>query len=75
MTLSVVDLADVSGADRRLVGGKAGVLGELAGAGLPVPPGFVVTGAALADAGQFDGLLLEAARCTGGDRCRSCPAR
>jgi phosphohistidine swiveling domain-containing protein len=34
-------------ADRTVVGGKAGVLGDLAGAGLPVPPGLVVTAEAL----------------------------
>ncbi len=39
----VVDLADVSGRDLPLVGGKASNLGELVRQGLPVPPGFVVT--------------------------------
>jgi pyruvate,water dikinase len=34
---------DVGMADRPTVGGKGGSLGELTGAGIPVPPGFVVT--------------------------------
>ncbi len=38
--------ADVSRADVRQVGGKGANLGELATAGLPVPPGFVVTAGA-----------------------------
>jgi pyruvate, water dikinase len=33
-----------------LVGGKGANLGELTGAGLPVPPGFVVTATAYLDA-------------------------
>jgi len=39
----VVWFADVGKADVDLVGGKGANLGELAGAGLPVPPGFIVT--------------------------------
>ena len=39
----IVDLADVSSTDRATVGGKASGLGELVRAGLPIPPGFVVT--------------------------------
>lgn len=42
----VRDLAEVGAADRAAVGGKAASLGELASAGAPVPPGFVVTTAA-----------------------------
>ena len=39
-------LAEVGGADKPSVGGKAAALGELTHAGIPVPPGFVVlTGA------------------------------
>ena len=34
---------DVAKGDNATVGGKGANLGELAGAGLPVPPGFVVT--------------------------------
>jgi len=36
-------LDDIGGDDLESVGGKAASLGELAGAGLPVPPAFVVT--------------------------------
>src|SRR5215218_3827144 len=43
----VFDLARAATADRARVGGKAGVLGELAAAGLPVLPGLVVTAEAL----------------------------
>ena len=43
----LLDLGDAGAAERARVGGKAGVLGELAAAGLPVPPGFVVTAADL----------------------------
>jgi pyruvate,water dikinase len=40
---AVVWFADVGIADRPTVGGKGGSLGELTRAGIPVPPGFVVT--------------------------------
>jgi rifampicin phosphotransferase len=43
----VFDLTRAATADRARVGGKAGVLGELAAAGFPVPPGLVVTAEAL----------------------------
>ncbi|MGI0139952.1 MAG: phosphoenolpyruvate synthase [Thermoplasmata archaeon] len=39
----VIDLKEVSDADRPLVGGKAGKLGDLIREGFPVPPAFVVT--------------------------------
>jgi pyruvate, water dikinase len=39
----VRDLAEVGTDDRAVVGGKAAGLGELLRAGIPVPPGFVVT--------------------------------
>lgn len=39
----VAGLADFGRDDVSVVGGKAANLGELIGAGLPVPPGFVVT--------------------------------
>ena len=57
----VIGLADAGAADRALVGGKAGVLGELAAAGFVVPPGVVVTAAAR----DVDGWeeSLEAAAC------------
>jgi pyruvate, water dikinase len=38
-----VSLEEVSSGDHELVGGKASKLGEVARAGLPVPPGFIVT--------------------------------
>jgi pyruvate,water dikinase len=41
--MAVAWLDDVRAADLSRVGGKAASLGELTGAGLPVPPGFVVT--------------------------------
>ncbi|MFC7204306.1 phosphoenolpyruvate synthase [Haloferax namakaokahaiae] len=41
--MAVVWLDDVGAGDLELVGGKGASLGELTTAGLPVPPGFVVT--------------------------------
>ncbi|MFB6095838.1 MAG: phosphoenolpyruvate synthase [Haloferacaceae archaeon] len=41
--MAVLWLDDVRAADLETVGGKAASLGELTAAGLPVPPGFVVT--------------------------------
>jgi pyruvate,water dikinase len=41
--MAVAWLEDVRATDLGTVGGKAASLGELTGAGLPVPPGFVVT--------------------------------
>jgi pyruvate,water dikinase len=40
---AVAWFAEVGIADRPIVGGKGGSLGELTQAGIPVPPGFVVT--------------------------------
>lgn len=45
----VVPLAEVSARDRGAVGSKAANLGELLGAGFPVPDGFVVCGEAAAE--------------------------
>ena len=45
----LVALAEAGGADRAVLGGKAAVLAELLAAGFPVPPGIVVTAAALDD--------------------------
>jgi pyruvate,water dikinase len=55
----IFDLAQAATADRARVGGKAGVLGEMVAAGFSVPPGLVVTAAAL----DIDGwkTFLEAA--------------
>ncbi|WP_129114850.1 phosphoenolpyruvate synthase [Halegenticoccus tardaugens] len=41
--MAVLWLDDIRAADLETVGGKAASLGELTAAGLPVPPGFVVT--------------------------------
>ena len=61
----VIMLSEAGTADRSTVGGKAGVLGELAAAGLPVPPGFVVTAADL-DAHAWEAALAEAVGELGG---------
>lgn len=42
----IVDFQQVSKSDVGLVGGKGANLGEMARAGFPVPPGFIVTSAA-----------------------------
>ena len=63
----VIKLSDAGSADRAAVGGKAGVLGELIAAGLPVPPGLVVTAAAL-DVDGWEISLLEIARGLGVER-------
>ncbi|NUB93679.1 phosphoenolpyruvate synthase [Haloterrigena sp. SYSU A121-1] len=41
--MTVLWLDEISSGDLERVGGKGASLGELTGAGLPVPPGFVVT--------------------------------
>ncbi|WEK48008.1 MAG: PEP/pyruvate-binding domain-containing protein [Candidatus Andeanibacterium colombiense] len=43
MSAAVAWFSEVGIADRPTVGGKGGSLGELTGAGIAVPPGFVVT--------------------------------
>ena len=63
----VITLAEAGTADRAAVGGKAGVLGELIAAGLPVPPGLVVTAAAL-DVDGWEISLVEIARGLGVER-------
>src|SRR5258706_10873957 len=63
----VIDLAEVGTADLARVGGKAAVLGELVAAGFPVPPGWVVTAAAL-DVDGWDIQLADAARGLGVQR-------
>lgn len=63
----VVDLARAATAGRARVGGKAGVLGELAAAGFPVPPGLVVTAEALNHDG-WERSLEAAARSLGAPR-------
>jgi pyruvate,water dikinase len=64
---AVLDLAQAAAATRAEVGAKAGVLAELAVAGLPVPPGVVVTGGAPGTVG-WDSFLVEAATGLGRSR-------
>ena len=52
--MAVLWLEDVDADDVETVGGKAASLGELIGAGLPVPPGFTVT------AGTYRAFIEEA---------------
>ena len=52
----VVPLRDLGAGDLPLAGGKAANLGELIGAGLPVPDGFCVTTAAYRDVSDAAGL-------------------
>jgi len=54
--VSILDLSRVRLADVELAGGKGANLGELIGAGLPVPGGFVVTSAAYRDAVDAAGI-------------------
>ncbi|WP_308197964.1 PEP/pyruvate-binding domain-containing protein [Saccharopolyspora soli] len=56
MPVSVVLPLDAAGADLALVGGKGASLARLAGAGLPVPPGFDVTTVAYRDFVTVGGL-------------------
>jgi hypothetical protein len=63
----LLDLGDAGAVERARVGGKAGVLGELAAGGLPVPPGLVVT-AADVDADGWEVALDEAVGELGGSR-------
>jgi pyruvate,water dikinase len=69
-TSSVAWFADLGVGDTATVGGKGANLGELTRAGLPVPPGFVVTAAAYLDTMERSGLrahLVEAAAGAPGD--------
>ncbi|WP_246999069.1 phosphoenolpyruvate synthase [Halosolutus gelatinilyticus] len=52
--MAVLWLEEISADDLETVGGKGASLGELTGAGLPVPPGFVVT------AGTYRSFIEEA---------------
>jgi rifampicin phosphotransferase len=63
----IFDLARAATSERARVGGKAGVLGELAAAGFPVPPGLVVTAEALNHDG-WEKSLEAAARSLGAPR-------
>jgi pyruvate,water dikinase len=51
MDAPLIDLKDAGLEDRNVVGGKAATLADLLSAGFPVPPGFVVTEAAINQAG------------------------
>jgi len=64
---TLVALAEANAVDRTVYGGKAAVLAELLAAGFSVPPGIVVTTAALDDP-DLDTQLACAAECLGGDR-------
>jgi pyruvate,water dikinase len=61
---SVVWFEELSAADVPLAGGKGANLGELTGAGLRVPRGFVVTAAAYLDAMEQAGVRDELSRST-----------
>src|SRR5215207_4891967 len=64
---ALVAVAEANAVDRTVLGGKAAVLAELLAAGFPVPPGIVVTAAALDDP-DLDAQLASMADCLGGDR-------
>ncbi len=55
-TDTVVSLDQITKADVEIAGGKGANLGELIQAGLPVPPGFVVTAPAYLEAMQRGGV-------------------
>ena len=61
---------DITLDDAGVVGGKGANLGELTAGGLPVPPGFVVTGPAYLDALDRAGARHAVARGESGERCR-----
>jgi rifampicin phosphotransferase len=61
----LLNLCEAGTVERARVGGKAGVLGELAADGLPVPRGFVVTAADL-DVDGWEVALAEAVGELGG---------
>jgi pyruvate,water dikinase len=63
----IIELAGSGIDDRASVGGKAGVLGDLVVAGLPVPPGLIVTAAALGVEG-WDVALTAAALSLGAEQ-------
>jgi pyruvate,water dikinase len=59
MTAAIAWFDELSRSDTSTVGGKGANLGELASAGLPVPPGFVVTAAAYLAAMDEGGVRAE----------------
>ena len=70
-TLAVRSFAQLRKGDTEIAGGKGANLGELTAAGLPVPPGYVVTAQAylraLDEAGTRDALLEIVARLDAND--------
>ncbi len=58
-TAPVALFADLTGADVEIAGGKGANLGELVGAGFPVPDGFVVTAAGYVAAVEAGGCRAE----------------
>ncbi|MFE3460034.1 PEP/pyruvate-binding domain-containing protein [Nocardiopsis aegyptia] len=70
----VSPLASFGSADLARVGGKGANLGELLRAGLPVPPGFVVTTDAYAAAARAVGLDAKLAAGLGGETAPASPA-
>jgi pyruvate, water dikinase len=59
MTAPISWFQDLGRTDTATVGGKGANLGEMAGAGLPVPPGFVVTAAAYLQAMDEGGVRAD----------------
>ncbi len=74
MTTWIVPLSDIGIDDVAVAGGKGANLGELVRAGLPVPPGFVITGRCLPRGARRGGRARSRARrvrrSDGGDRRR-----
>jgi pyruvate,water dikinase len=70
MQTPFIGLKDAGLADRDVVGGKAATLADLLSAGFPVPSGFVVTEAAIDEAGKVidTSALLESAARVGARR-------
>ena len=62
----VARLADLTGADVEVAGGKGANLAELVGAGFPVPDGFVVTAAGFLAAMESGGARAELATLVAG---------
>jgi pyruvate,water dikinase len=56
MAAGILSLSELDRGDVALAGGKGANLGELAGAGFPVPPGFVVAAPAYLDAVDQSGV-------------------
>ncbi|WP_216207340.1 phosphoenolpyruvate synthase [Amycolatopsis aidingensis] len=65
MASHVVPLSELSLPDAALAGGKGANLGELTAAGMPVPPGFVVTAPAYLSAMDAAGVRTELREVTG----------